>query len=74
LNSTTVILIALTLALLLVAAFYGLSEAVIDTGSDALDNLSDTVEDDDGNIQFTSTEHSPHYQQIEETERRRMVV
>lgn len=47
--------------MLLVAAFYGLSDAVIDTGGSAIDNLSDTKENDDGDIQFSSAE--PRYNQ-----------
>lgn len=55
-NSTTVLLIALTLALLLIAAFYGLSDTVIDSGGEAIDNLSDPTRDEDDNVQFSSEE------------------
>lgn len=55
-NATTAILIALTLAILLVAAFYGMADSVIDTGGEAIDNFSDTTEDDEGNTQFSSAE------------------
>jgi len=73
LNSTTAILIALTLAILLVVAFYGLSDAVIDTGGDAIDNLSDANQDEDGNTQFSSVE--PHfYQKTTSVDVRRTVV
>ncbi len=72
-NSTTTILIALTLALLLVAAFYGMSDSVLDTGGDAINNFSDTADDDDGNIQFGSVD--PYFnQRTEDIDVRRVVV
>lgn len=72
-NSTTTILIALTLALLLVAAFYGLSDSVLDTGGEAIDNFSETESDDDDNIQFSSAE--PHFKQrTEDIDIRSVVV
>lgn len=72
-NSTTTILIALTLAILLVAAFYGLSEAVIDTSGEAIDNFSDVTEDDEGNVQFSSAE--PYVdQETKDVDTRRVIV
>lgn len=72
-NSTTTILIALTLAILLVAAFYGLSDSVIDRGGDAVENLSDAKEDGEGDTQFSSAE--PYLdQKIEDIDTRGTIV
>lgn len=72
-NSTTVIVIALTLAILLVAAFYGMSDAVINRGGDAIDNLSDPEEDEDGNTKFASNEPQ-FYQRVENVDVRRVII